>query len=45
MSATGSDVKEKVEKQIIAKLEAGNYVIANEPPTLISAIGAIPKSD
>ena len=44
-SATGSDVKEKVEKQIIAKLEAGNYVIANEPPTLISTIGAIPKSD
>ena len=44
-SATGSDVKEKVEKHIIAELEAGNYVITNEPPTLIIAIGSIPKSD
>ena len=29
----------------MAELEAGNYVITNEPPILISAIGAIPKSD
>ena len=44
-SATGLDVEEKVEKQITAELEAGNYVITNEPPTLISAIGTILKSD
>ena len=44
-SATGADVKEKVEKQIISELEAGNYIISKEPPTLISALGAIPKPD
>ena len=41
-SATGADVKEKVEKQIITDLKAGNHVITKEPPTLISAFGAIP---
>ena len=44
-SATGANVKEKVEKQIITALEIGNYVVTNEPPTLISALGAIPKPD
>ena len=42
-SATGADVKEKVEKQIISELEAENYIISKEPPTLISALGPIPK--
>ena len=44
-SATDVDVKQKVEKQIIAELDAGNYVITKEPPTLISALGAIPKPE
>ena len=44
-SATGADVKEKAEKQIITELETGNYVITNKPPTLISALGAISKTD
>ena len=44
-SATDVDVKQKVEKQIVAELDAGNYVITKEPPTLIGALGAIPKPE
>ena len=44
-SATDVDVKQKVEKQIIAELDARNYVITKEPPTLISDLGAIPKPE
>ena len=44
-SATDVDVKQKVEKHIIAELDAGNYVITKEPPTLISALGAIPEPE
>ena len=44
-SATDVDVIQKVEKQIIAELDAGNYVITKEPPTLISVLGAIPKPE
>ena len=44
-SATDVDVKRKVEKQIIAELDAGNYVITKEPPTLIGALSAIPEPE
>ena len=42
-SSTDVDVKQKVEKEIIAELDARNYFITKEPPTLISALGAIPE--
>ena len=34
-----------VEKQIITEIQEGRYVITDTKPTIISALGAIPKSD
>ena len=44
-SVTCPEVRQQAEKQIIAELELGNYSITQEPPTIISALGAIPKPD
>ena len=40
-STTDVDVKQNVGKQIMAELDAGNYVITKKPP----ALGAIPKPE
>jgi hypothetical protein len=32
-----------VEKQILSELDSGHYAIVNKKPTLVSALGAIPK--
>lgn len=37
--------RKAVEKQINIELEEGRYVIVDTPPTIISALGAIPKDD
>lgn len=44
-SATSPDNKLKTEKQIKVELENGRYVIVDRRPAIVSAIGAIPKSD
>ena len=42
-SATASDVRDKVEKQIREEIRNGNYVVTQAKPTIVSALGAIPK--
>jgi len=44
-SATELPYKDKVESRIIHEISQGNYVITQTKPTIISALGAIPKSD
>lgn len=43
-SATNPLTRPLVEKQIKAEINNGNYMIVNEKPTVISALGAIPKA-
>ena len=43
-SATNSTVWSKVEKQIQTELANGCYEVVCEKPTIISALGAIPKA-
>ena len=42
-SATSADVKAAVEQTILSKISEGNYVITESKPTIVSALGAIPK--
>jgi hypothetical protein len=42
-SATCPDNIDKVEAQIIIEMQEGRYLIAKEQPSIISALGAIPK--
>ena len=42
-SATSTDVRDKVEKQIRDEIQMGNYVITRTKPSIVSALGAIPK--
>ncbi|XP_066928816.1 uncharacterized protein [Clytia hemisphaerica] len=44
-SAVGPGSKEKVEATILEELSAGNYILANEKPVIVSALGAVPKPD
>lgn len=44
-SATNKPVCELVEKQIKVEIEHGHYKLVTEKPTIVSAIGAIPKKD
>ena len=44
-SATGPDSRDKVEAAILEELEAGNYIITHSKPSIISALGAVPKPD
>ena len=43
LSATDSSVKRLVENQIIDEIVNGRYVVTSKRPTIISALGAIPK--
>ena len=43
-SVLGED-KEKVDAIIQREIDAGHYKIVYERPTIISALGAVPKSD
>lgn len=44
-SATGRTNRVQVESQIQFELSHGHYKLCNSPPTIISALGAIPKPD
>ena len=44
-SATESANRHKVEKQIKVELEHGHYKLSDSKPTIVSALGAIPKKD
>ena len=44
-SATNPDSRDRVEKSILEELEAGNYAVTTHRPTIISALGAVPKPD
>ena len=45
VSATGAEHRDKVERCIRTELTEGRYVLADCPPTVVSALGAIPKPD
>ena len=42
-SATELDVHDKVEQTIGEEIQHGNYIVTAEKPTIVSALGAIPK--
>ena len=44
-SATMGPASSIVEKQILTELSEGRYLVVDNPPTLISALGAVPKSN
>ena len=44
-SATSAAHKPKVEQTILGKIADGNHVVTDIKPTIISALGAIPKPD
>ena len=44
-SATCVEQKFAVEEPILSEIAEGNYVVRNVKPTIISALGAIPKRE
>ena len=44
-SATEHDVRDTVEMTIREEIQQGNYIVTTEKPTIVSALGAIPKPD
>ena len=42
---TDNAVRDKVEESVLEELAAGNYMITNSKPVIISAFGAVPKPD
>ena len=44
-SATGPQYKAAVEKQITEEILNNRYIISKDKPTIVSALGAIPKKD
>ncbi|KAL9976854.1 hypothetical protein ACROYT_G014191 [Oculina patagonica] len=44
-SATGQEVRDKVEEVIREEMQHGNYIVTTAKPTKVSALGAIPKPD
>lgn len=44
-SATNLNMRARTEAQILTEVENGHYKIVDEKPLIISALGAIPKSD
>lgn len=42
-SATGQENFSEVDKQILAEIAEGNYVVCEDKPTMVSALGAIRK--
>ncbi|KAL9981545.1 hypothetical protein ACROYT_G010257 [Oculina patagonica] len=44
-SATNASSKAAVEQTILEEIAEGNYVVTNCKPTIVSALGAIPKPD
>jgi len=44
-SATNKHACQKVEKQILTEIQEGRYVVSSSKPTIVSALGAIPKAE
>ena len=44
-SATNADAKLAVEQAICNEIAEGNYIVTNDRPVIISALGVIPKPD
>lgn len=44
-SATSTETKAAVEQTILDEIAAGNYIVTDHKPTIVSALGAIPKPD
>ena len=44
-STTNPAAREKVEASLLSEIEAGNYVPVPNKPTIVSALGAVPKPD
>ena len=42
-SATVPETKKKVEKELVAQIQQGNYVVAKTQPAIVSPLAAIPK--
>ena len=45
ISATNPSARAKVEQTIREEIREGNYVVTQSSPTLVSALGAVPKPD
>ena len=43
-SATNAAVMDKVEDALIEEIPAGNYVVTDTKPTIISALECVPKA-
>lgn len=44
-SATGPGVRDRVEQTITDEIRNGNYIVTDTKPTIVSALGAVPKPD
>ena len=44
-STTNPAARDKVEETLLSEIEAGNYVSVAGKPTIVSALGAVPKPD
>ena len=44
-STTNPDAVGKVEEALLEEFKAGNYVQVSHKPTIVSALGAVPKPD
>jgi len=44
-SATNPEVRPHIEKLIRGEIDSGHYVVCEIKPTIVSALGAVPKSD
>ena len=44
-SACDSNMAARIEAQILSEMEDGNYIPVSSKPTIVSALGAIPKRD
>ena len=42
-SALSKENKHKVEKQILHEIDCNRYVVCKSKPTIVSALGAVPK--
>ena len=44
-STTAPAVRDQVEATVLEEIQEGNYIVTDKKPTIISALGAIPKPD
>ena len=44
-SATGYEIRNKIEQTLLGEIACGNYVITDVKPTTVSALGAVQKPE